>query len=119
MAWNEPGNGNSKDPWGGRGNQGPPDLDEVVRKMQEKLGGLFGGGRKGGGSSRRGGPGFTGLGVIAGIVALVWGFSGIYIVEEGTQGVVLRFGAFSAITPPGPHWHIPYPIESVEVVDVE
>ena len=46
MAWNEPGGGNNKDPWGGRGDQGPPDLDEVVRKMQDKLGGLFGGAQK-------------------------------------------------------------------------
>ena len=49
MAWNEPGGGNNKDPWGGRGDQGPPDLDEVVRKMQDKLGGLFGGRKRGGG----------------------------------------------------------------------
>jgi len=120
MAWNEPGGGN-KDPWGGRGDQGPPDLDEVVKKMQDKLGGLFGGGRKGGdsGGRRGGGPGFTGFGVVIGIVALVWVFSGIYIVDAGKQGVVLRFGAYSATTPPGPHWHIPYPVEQVEIVDVE
>ena len=120
MAWNEPGGGNNKDPWGGRGDQGPPDLDEVVKKMQDKLGGLFGGRRGGGGGSRgTGGPGFTGLGIILGIVAVVWLFSGIYIVDAGKQGVVLRFGAFSATTPPGPHWRIPYPIEQVEIVDVE
>jgi membrane protease subunit HflK len=121
MAWNEPGGGN-KDPWGGRGDQGPPDLDEVVKKMQDKLGGLFGGGRKGGDSSggrRGGGPGFAGFGVVIGIVALVWVFSGIYIVDAGKQGVVMRFGAYSATTPPGPHWHIPYPVEQVEIVDVE
>jgi membrane protease subunit HflK len=122
MAWNEPGGGN-KDPWGGRGDQGPPDLEEVVKKMQDKLGGLFGGGRKGGdGGGRRGGgsgSAFTGLGVIAAIVALVWLFSGIYIVDAGKQGVVMRFGAYSETTPPGPHWHIPYPVEQVEIVDVE
>ena len=45
MAWNEPGNGN-RDPWNNKGgDQGPPDLDEVVRKLQEKVGGLFGGRR--------------------------------------------------------------------------
>ncbi len=121
MAWNEPGSGGNKDPWGGRGDQGPPDLDEVVKKMQDKLGGLFGGGRKSGGEGghRRGGPGLTGFGLIAGIVALVWLFSGIYIVDAGKQGVVLRFGAYSETTAPGPHWHIPYPVEQVEVVDVE
>ncbi len=120
MAWNEPGGGNNKDPWGGRGDQGPPDLDEVVKKMQDKLGGLFGGGRKGGGGvTRGGGPAFAGFGVILGIVALVWLASGIYIVDAGKQGVVMRFGAFSQVTPPGPHWRIPYPIEQVEIVDVE
>ncbi len=121
MAWNEPGGGNSKDPWGGRGDQGPPDLDEVVRKMQDKLGGLFGGRKSGGGGGggRGSAASFGGLGLILGIALVVWLFSGIYIVDEGKQGVVLRFGAFSEITSPGPHWRIPYPIEQVEIVDVE
>jgi membrane protease subunit HflK len=120
MAWNEPGGGNNKDPWGNRGDDGPPDLDEVVKKMQDKLGGLFGGGRKGGaGGGSSGGPGMAGLGLIIGIVAVVWLFSGIYIVEEGKQGVVLRFGEFNSITSPGPHWRIPYPVDQVEIVDVE
>jgi membrane protease subunit HflK len=119
MAWNEPGGGNNKDPWGGRGDQGPPDLDEVVRKMQDKLGGLFGG-RKGGGNGGGGGKaGFAGFGLIAVIVLIVWLFSGIYIVDTGTRGVVLRFGAYTTATMPGPHWHIPYPIEQVSIVDVE
>jgi len=122
MAWNEPGGGNNKDPWGGRDDQGPPDLDEVVKKMQDKLGGLFGGGRKGGsGSSGSSGGGFglAGLGLVAGIIAVVWAFSGIYIVEEGKQGVVMRFGAFHGLTGSGPHWRIPYPVDQVEIVDVE
>jgi len=123
MAWNEPGGGNNKDPWGGRGDQGPPDLEEVVRKMQDKLGGLFGGRKKSGGGGGGGGggsgAGFTGFGLIAGIAAVVWLFSGIYIVDAGKQGVVLRFGAFSEVTMSGPHWRIPYPVEQVEIVDVE
>ena len=120
MAWNEPGGGNNKDPWGGRGDQGPPDLDEVVRKMQDKLGGLFGGRKKSGGASGgSSGAGFTGLGLIAGIAAVVWLFSGIYIVDAGKQGVILRFGAFHEVTMPGPHWRIPYPVDQVEIVDVE
>lgn len=117
MAWNEPG-GNNKDPWGGRGDQGPPDLDEVVRKMQNKLGGLFGGG-KGGAGSKRGGPSFASFGLILVIALVVWLFSGIYIVDAGKEGVVLRFGEYTTATPPGPHWHIPYPVEQVEIVDVE
>lgn len=119
MAWNEPGNG-GKDPWGNRGNDGPPDLDEVVRNMQRKLGGLFGGK---GGSSDGGGNGSNkgsfGIGMIAAIAAIVWLLSGIYIVEAPERGVVLRFGQFVTTTMPGPHWHFPYPIEKVEVVNAE
>lgn len=120
MAWNEPGGGNNKDPWGGRNDQGPPDLDEVVRKMQDKLGSLFGGGRRGGSGGGPSGKGLAGgFGLIAGIVFIVWLFSGIYIVDAGTRGVVMRFGAYTEATMPGPHWHIPYPIEQVEIVNVE
>jgi membrane protease subunit HflK len=84
MAWNEPG-GNNKDPWGNRGNQGPPDLDEVVRKMQNKLGGLFGGGKGGGSGSKSSMPSFAGLGLLLLIGAVIWLFSGIYIVDAGKQ----------------------------------
>lgn len=120
MAWNEP--GGSKDPWGGRGNdQGPPDLDEIVRKMQDKMGGLFGG-RKGG-SNRSNGSGASGggfaIGLFAFVAVVVWLAFGFYIVEEGKRGVELRFGQFSMITMPGLHWHAPFPIEQVELVDVE
>lgn len=118
MAWNEPGGG--KDPWGGRGgDQGPPDLDEIVRKMQEKMGGLFGGRR--GGVSRGGGGGagaFT-VGLVAVAALAIWLLFGFYIVDAGKRGVELRFGRFSQITEPGLHWHAPYPFEQVELVDVE
>ncbi len=113
MAWNEPGGG-GKDPWGGRGDQGPPDLDEVVRKMQEKVGSLFGGRKGGGGRS-----GLAGFGLIFALAVVVWLASGIYIIDAGKRGVVLRFGAYTKAAMPGPHWHIPYPIERVQVVDVE
>jgi len=118
MAWNEPGGSGNKDPWGGgrKDDQGPPDLDEVLKKMQDKLGGLFGG--KGGGRSGGGGRTSIGIGFIALIAITVWALSGIYIVDEGRQGVVLRLGAFDRITEPGPHWY-PRFIEKVEVVDVE
>ncbi len=135
MAWNEPGggNGSNKDPWSGKGgNQGPPELDEVVRKLQDKLGGLFGGKRPSGdhgdGSGDGGSGGFKprlpkggsiGIGVIAAIVAVIWLASGIYIVEPAERGVVLRFGAYSQVTDPGPHWHMPFPIERVVKVNVD
>ncbi len=127
MAWNEPGGGN-KDPWSGKGgDQGPPDLDEVVRKLQERLGGLFGGKKKPGGSEPGGGrPGLPGggfnpraIGIGAAVLLVVWIASGIYIVEPAERGIVLRFGAYKATTEPGPHWHIPVPIERVEMVNVD
>lgn len=119
MAWNEPGGGN-KDPWGQGGDQGPPDLDELIRKMQSKLGGLFGGRGGGGGrSATSGGPGSMGLGVILVVAAVLWGLSGFYIVDEGKRGVVMRFGQFTEMTTPGLNWRIPYPIETKEIVDVE
>ena len=117
MAWNEPGGSGNKDPWGNRKNeQGPPDLDEIIKKLQNKFSGLFGGG--GGTSRRRAGGGGFGLSFIAAVVLVIWALSGIYIVDEGKQGVVLQFGAFKAITNPGPHWY-PRFIQSVEIVDVE
>jgi len=120
MAWNEPGGNGKKDPWGSRKNseQGPPDLDEMLRKLQQKLRGLFGGGRGDGpaaeGRSMR--PGFAPLAVI---VLIVWVASGIYIVDPAERGVIQRFGKYTATTLPGPHWHLPYPIESKEIVNVD
>ena len=116
MAWNEPGKG-EKDPWGGRNDQGPPDIDEVVRNMKRKLDGFFGGSSPDGGDMSNAGP--IGFGLILLVAFLVWILSGIYIVDPAERGVVLRFGAFNDVTQPGPHWHIPYPIEAVEVVNVE
>lgn len=128
MSWNEPG-GDDKDPWSGKGDQkGPPDLDEAIRSLQEKLGNLFGGGKKneegnqGGGNS----PGFfssgnsvKNLGYIAAGIFFVWLLSGFYIINEGTQGVVTRFGQYVNTTESGLNWHIPVPIESVERVNVQ
>jgi membrane protease subunit HflK len=130
MAWNEPGN-NGRDPWGGGNrNQGPPDLDEVIKKLTGKFGGLFGGARGGdGGSNGTGGRPASGsgggaasrmgLGLLVAVVVGGWLVSGFYIVDEGRRGVVLRFGAYAATTTPGINWHFPYPIETVEVVDTE
>jgi len=121
MAWNESGGGD-KDPWTSRGNKNggsPPDLDEVVRNLQRKLGGLFGG--KGGGGSDGSGFGMGGRGISLFLILalIIWGLSGIYIVDEGTRGLVTRFGEYSDTTLPGPHWRIPTPIDRVEIVNVE
>ncbi len=114
MAWNEPGGG--RDPWSGGKDQGPPDLDELLRKVTGTFSGIFGG-RTGGGGGRRGSA--AGLGLLIGLVVAGWLVSGFYIVEEGRRGVEQRFGRYSDTTLPGLHWHVPFPVESVEVVDVE
>ena len=121
MAWNQPGGSNGKDPWGQRGNQGPPDLDEIVKKIQQKLGGLFGGKGGGGGGGDSGGDKISGMGVMLVLIVVlaVWLLWPFYIVKEGERGVVLRFGKYSETTGPGMRWHLPYPFESAEVVDIK
>jgi membrane protease subunit HflK len=122
MAWNEPG-GNGKDPWGRRQNeQGPPDLEELAKRMQEKLGGLFGGSRGNGAdqnSDEGGGWSPRYIGLIAFVVLLIWSLFGFYTVQPAEQGVELRFGKFTRVTQSGLRWHIPYPIEQVVKVNVE
>jgi membrane protease subunit HflK len=125
MAWNEPG-GNNKDPWNGKGNdQGPPDLDEVVKKLQDKLGGLFGGKSGGSGSGGSSGGGNSsggsvkGIGMIVGfVIVAILGFQSFYTVNPAERGVVLRFGEFVHVTQPGPHFLIPV-IDDVIKVDVD
>jgi len=117
MAWNEPGGGNNKpkDPWGG-GEQGPPDLDEALKKLQEKLGGMFGrgGGSSGGGG---GGSGLSGamLGVLAAGALLVWGLMGFYQIDQQERGVVLRFGKYYETVQPGLQWNPPLVDEVINV----
>ncbi len=127
MAWNEPG-GNDRDPWKGKGgDQGPPDLDEVVKKLQDKMGGLFGGKRGGGSGSGNGGgadkPGkpanIKGMALLIGLVVLVvLAINAFYIIQPAERGVIQRFGAYSTVTQPGPHFLIPL-IDKVTVVDVD
>lgn len=126
MAWNEPG-GNNNDPWGNRKNDsGPPDLDEVFRNLQKKLEGLFGNKRSGGGGSGSGGgfglPGKMGsIGIAALLIigGLLWIISGIYIIQPAERGVVQQFGQYVKTTQPGPHWRIPWPVQSHERVNVD
>ena len=100
-------------PWGsppggkngsGRGGQRPPNIDEVVEKIQKLINKLIPGGKFGGGKP-----------IIFGLILLivVWAFSGLYRVLPDEQGVVLRFGKFTSTTQPGLNYHIPYPIETV------
>ncbi|MEM7002420.1 MAG: FtsH protease activity modulator HflK [Pseudomonadota bacterium] len=116
MAWNEPGGGGNKDPWGNRGDQGPPDLDEAIRKLQSQLAGIFGGG----GSGERRGGGLSGgvLGLALIVLVLVYGFAGIYQVDQQERGVVFRFGAVQEdLKAPGLHWNPPL-IDEVEILNV-
>jgi membrane protease subunit HflK len=114
-------NGIKQNQDGRRPEEGPPDLDELWRDFNQRLGRLFG---KGGGDSGGGGfrPDMRGAGagiiVVAFIVAFLWLVSGFFIVQEGQTGVVLTFGKFSHTTPAGFNWRWPYPIQSHEIVNV-
>jgi len=121
MAWNEPGGNGDKDPWGNRGNQdGPPDLDEIVRKMQDKVGGLFGGRGASSSGGAGGMPGAGGTGIIVLILLALWlAWDSAYIIQPAQRGVVLRFGAYQATLTPGLSFRLPRPFERVEVVDVD
>lgn len=115
-------------PEGNKGpNQGPPDLDELWRDFNRKLGGLFGG-RRGGGGGFGGGNGGNfqpdmksagvGAGLIAIVVVVIWMGTGIFIVQEGQQAVITRFGKYSSTAVAGFNWRLPYPIERHETVPV-
>ncbi len=118
MPWNEP--GKDKDPWGQRNNDGPPDLDDLLKNLKDKFGGLLGGSGRGKIPSVPGGSGnLTGIiGFVVVALLVVWALTGIYIVDEGWRGVETRFGERTVITQAGPHWHIPYPVEDVELINV-
>ena len=117
MPWNEP--GKDKDPWGQRNNDGPPDLDEVFKNLKNKFGGLLGSGGKGKiPNVPSGSPNSTVVVIAIVILLLAWAATGIYIVDEGWRGVETRFGKRTVVTQAGPHWHFPYPIEDVELVNV-
>ncbi len=128
MGWNQSGgNGDgNRDPWGNRGNQqGPPDLEEALKKMQDQLGRIFGGksGSGDSGGSDSGGKGMgagagIGLGAIAVILVIVWGLAGIFIVDQSEEAVVLRFGKLHRTVGPGPRW-APYFIDEVIRVNVQ
>ena len=123
MAWNEPGSDN-RDPWGqGNGQNGPPDLDDLIKDLKKKFSGfLGGGGRKSAGGG--GGGGMPSLGgkswvLIVLVLGLLWAASGFYVVEQGEQGVELQFGQYKQVTEAGLRWHLPYPVETVEIVNVQ
>ena len=108
---------------------GPPDLDELWREFNRKLNGLLGGGggkRPSGGGGGGGGGGFQpdmrsagiGVGVILGVVFLIWLGTGFFIVQEGQQAVITRFGQYKSSVNAGFNWRLPFPIEKHELVFV-
>lgn len=136
MAWNQPGNnGQDRDPWGsskpggdsggnkGGRDKGPPDLDDIFRKLSSKLTGF--GGKKGGNSNGGGqsqgpqnpvGGRLVGIAVVA--IVVIWAATGFYTIKEAERGVVTRFGEFSHLVEPGLNWK-PTFIDSVRPVNVE
>ena len=107
--------------WAQRNNEGPPDLDEVFRDLNQKINNLFG--KKGGGGNNRPPANDTPVDLpivpIILVVVGIWLATGFYIVDQGSRGIVLQFGKHVDTTLPGPHWHIPFPIEGVEKVNLE
>jgi len=109
MAWNEPGNG-GRDPWGNRQDEGPPDLDEAFKKLQNNLGKMFGGGSQSSGGQRSGGNPVSKslLGLALAGAAIIYGMMGVYTLDEQERGVVLRLGtATESILMPGLSWQPP------------
>jgi len=115
MGWNEPPDKKGKDPWGNRGNgEGPPDLDEIVRKMQDGFGGIFG--------RRPGGVGGNGSQFPWAILVLAlvgWlAYDMVYTIDQQERGIVLRFGQYISTMQPGLNIRLPRPIEKVIKVNV-
>jgi len=121
MAWNEP--GRNRNPWGNRPNQGPNDLDEVLRNLQRKLSAMFGGGS--GGDGAGGGSGGNaamrgfGFATVAAVLLAIWALTGIYKVDAAERAVVTRFGQFARTAGPGINFHLPWPIEARQIVNID
>lgn len=131
--WGNRGSGDGDKPNGGgprRPNQGPPDLEELWRDFNRKLNGMFG--KKGGGGNNGGGgdgprlpqidfnPKFLGggIGLLAALAVVVWLASGFYIVDASQRGLVLQFGSYKETSEPGLRWRFPYPVQSVDLVNL-
>lgn len=103
MAWNEPGNG--RDPWKRR-DETPNDLDKIVQNWQKRFSAIIGGGSSSAFSY-----------MLVALLLVAWALTGFYRVDEAERGVVQRFGAYTVTTLPGLHWHYPYPVETVDIVN--
>lgn len=109
--------------WGQRNNEGPPDLDQVMRDLSRKINTMFGKSGNNGSSGPTSGNGNNvslPIVPILAVLLLIWLATGFYLVDSGSKGVVQRFGKMAdETTEPGPRWHLPYPIEKVTVVNME
>jgi membrane protease subunit HflK len=116
MSLNDPQWGKRSPPSGG-----PPDLDEIWRNVNRRMNDLFGRKRDPQESGDGGKPGsrlpLGGAGMLVALIVVIWLASGFYIVDEGRRGVVTRFGKYTETTQPGPRWHLPFPVEAVELVE--
>ncbi|MHB1949580.1 MAG: FtsH protease activity modulator HflK [Gammaproteobacteria bacterium] len=124
MPWNEPGgNGKNNDPWGGKGNQSPPDLDKLISDGIKKLRGLFAS------KNNKSGPSWQpsssnnkdhhyGLSIVLAALFLAWACSGLFIVNPAEEAVVLRFGKYADVMHPGLHWMARF-IDTKYIVDVQ
>ncbi|MCH2558626.1 MAG: FtsH protease activity modulator HflK [Alcanivorax sp.] len=120
MAWNEPGGNKPRDPWGGGGGGGdqrPPDLDEALKNLKDRINSLFGGKSGGGNSGRKSSGGFPGglLAVVLIILAVGYVLMGFYVVDQSQRAVVLRFGEFNRMVDPGLNWRAPIIEQSMKV----
>jgi modulator of FtsH protease HflK len=114
MAWNDSGNG--KDPWK-KEDKEPHDLDRIVQNWQRRIGAIFGG--RGGGAASRTPGGSAGASALVVLLLVAWALTGLYRVDEAERGIVQRFGAYTVTAMPGLHWHLPYPIETVDIVNTD
>ena len=119
MAWNDP--GKNENPWQRRPEKGPPDLDELLRRLQKRLRGLFGGAGGGGGDGGAGGGRnrAIGLGSLAAAVVALWAvFGSFYLNGAAERSVITRFGKYVKTTAGGFNMRLPWPIDRRTVINV-
>ncbi|MGJ8693240.1 MAG: FtsH protease activity modulator HflK [Thalassotalea sp.] len=119
MAWNEPGKGD-KDPWKNKGGkeQGPPDLDDLLKDLGNKMGGIFGGGKSSSGSSQSGNVGGAFSLLVMLVVLVVYAYSCIFTINEAERGVKLRFGEYVGVVEPGLSWKWTF-LERIIPIDMQ
>ncbi|MEO7761326.1 MAG: FtsH protease activity modulator HflK [Casimicrobiaceae bacterium] len=125
MSLNDPQWGRKPGRGSGGNSSGPPDLDEIWNNLGQRLNAILGRKNAGGDAEQEppkqpiSGLPLGGVGLLVALIVLIWLASGFYIVDQGRRGIVLTFGRLTEETMPGPRWHLPYPIESVEIVNLQ